>query len=86
MALAKSRVEYKREDFSKPKPQSKDNYTKGGEKKWSKDYSAGKDGSNKAHNRKKHKRNDKQKDLMPKTNCFLCDNPKTNCFLCDNSH
>ena len=40
MAVAESLVEYKRGDFSKPKPQSKGNHAKGGGDKGSRSYTS----------------------------------------------
>ena len=74
MAVVKSLVEYKMGDSSKPKPQSKGNHAKGGENKGSRGYTP-KEGSSKTSSGKDGKCKDKQKELKPKTNYFLCDGP-----------
>ena len=74
MTIAESLVEYERGDSSKPKPQSKGNHDKGGKDKGSRGYTL-KEGSSKTSSGKDGKCKDKQKELMPKTNSFLCDGP-----------
>ncbi|RVX16168.1 hypothetical protein CK203_014398 [Vitis vinifera] len=72
MAVAESLVDYRREDSSKPKPQSKSNHAKGAGDKGSRCYTS-KEGSNKGFSGKDGKGKDKRKEFMPRTNCFLCD-------------
>ncbi|RVW22480.1 hypothetical protein CK203_107230 [Vitis vinifera] len=74
MAVVESLVEYKREDSSKPKPQSKSNHAKGGEDKGSRGYPS-KEGSSRGPSGNDGKGKDKWKEFMPRTNCFLCDGP-----------
>ena len=74
MAVVESFVEYKREDSSKPKPQSKGNHAKGRGDKGSKGYTP-KKRSSKTSSGKEGKGKDKKKEFTPKTNCFLCDEP-----------
>ena len=74
MAIDESLVDYRRGDFSKPKPPSKGNQAKGGGDKGSRSY-ASKEGSSKGPSDKDGKGKDKQKKFTPMTNCFLCDGP-----------
>nr|CAN67852.1 hypothetical protein VITISV_020215 [Vitis vinifera] len=74
MAVAKSLVDYRRGDSSKPKPPSKGNQAKGGGDKGSQGHTF-KEGSSKGPSGKDGKGKDKQKEFTPKTNCFLCDGP-----------
>ena len=74
MAVVKSLVEYKRENFSKLKPQSKGNHAKSGEDKGSRGYIPKKE-SSKVLSNKDGKGKHKQKKFTPRTNCFLCDGP-----------
>ena len=74
IAVAKSLVDYRRGDSSKPKPPSKSNQAKGGGDKGSRGYTS-KEGSSKGPSGKDGKDKDKQKEFMPRTNCFLCDGP-----------
>nr|CAN63886.1 hypothetical protein VITISV_020086 [Vitis vinifera] len=74
MAGVESLMEYKRGDFSKPKPQSKVNHAKGGKDKGSRGYTP-KERSSKTLGGKDGKGKGKQKEFMPRTNCFLCDGP-----------
>ena len=74
MAGVESLMEYKRGDFSKPKPQSKVNHAKGGKDKGSRGYTP-KERSSKTLGGKDGKGKDKRKEFKPRTNCFLCDGP-----------
>ena len=74
MAVAESLVEYEREDFSKPKPQTRDNYAKGVRDIGSQRYTP-KKRSSKDPNGKYGKGKDKRKEFTSMTNSFLRDGP-----------
>ena len=71
LVVVVSLVEYKRGDFSKPKPLSKGNHAKSRGDKGPKSYNSSKEWLNKTSNAKEDK--GKWEEFTLKTSCFLCD-------------
>ena len=80
MVVVVSLVEYKRGEFSKPKPLSKGSHAKSGGDKRPKSYNSSKEWLNKTFNVKEDKGKGKGKGKREEFTF------KTSCFLCDSSH